>query len=563
MTITDAHADLVFCRGPVLTADAARSRCGGVAVADGRIVALGSEVTDRIGPRTEVVNLEGRLLVPAFQDAHVHPVGAMLESLRCDLTEVADESSTVAAVAAYAAAHPATEWICGGGWSLEAFAGGTPTAAMLDRVVTDRPVYLPNRVHHGAWVNSRALERAGIDRDTPDPAGGRIERDRDGHPTGMLQESAMNLVGRLVPAPSLDDMTEALLAAQAHLHSLGVGAWQDALVGAGGPLPDTFDAYVKAADDGLLTARVVLAQWWDRDRGAEQIADLLERRALLERRELDHHRSAGGRLRADTVKLMVDGIAESHTAAMLDPYLTSCGCPGTHRGTTFIEPDALARFVVELDAAGFQTHFHALGDRAVRDALDAIEAARVAHGFRDTRPHLAHLQVVAASDIRRFRDLGATANIQPLWAAHEPQMDELTIPFLGPERTRRQYPFADLVRAGATIAAGSDWPVSSADPWHGIHVAVNRVLPGAGSDAAVFLPEQRIDLMTAIAAYTAGSAHVNRRDSAGTIRVGADADLVVLDRDPFEHPADQIAETRVAQTYLDGRCVHRATWDRG
>ncbi|MBE7196039.1 MAG: amidohydrolase family protein, partial [Gordonia polyisoprenivorans] len=157
MTITDAHADLVFCRGPVLTADAARSRCGGVAVADGRIVALGSEVTDRIGPRTEVVNLEGRLLVPAFQDAHVHPVGAMLESLRCDLTEVADESSTVAAVAAYAAAHPATEWICGGGWSLEAFAGGTPTAAMLDRVVTDRPVYLPNRDHHGAWVNSRAL----------------------------------------------------------------------------------------------------------------------------------------------------------------------------------------------------------------------------------------------------------------------------------------------------------------------------------------------------------------------------------------------------------------------
>ena len=209
-----------------------------------------------------------------------------------------------------------------------------------------------------------------------------------------------------------------------------------------------------------------------------------------------------------------------------------------------------------MDALGFQCHFHALGDRAVRDALDAVEAARAANGPSDTRPHLAHLQVVHPDDVPRFAALGATANIQPLWAAHEPQMDELTIPFLGPERAGRQYPFGALLRSGARLAAGSDWPVSSPDPLQGIHVAVNRVEPGGSRP--VFLPDERISLAQALTAYTAGSAYVNRLDDTGEVRAGALADLVVLDRDPFGGPPEAIAETRVALTYVGGERVHTA-----
>ncbi|WP_304451801.1 amidohydrolase [Nocardiopsis sp. YSL2] len=546
------HADLVLTGGAVLTPDGPRTGApdgaNSVAVADGRIAAVGrEEVLDLAGPSTRVVDLAGRLLMPGFQDAHAHPVTAGLEMVHCDLTEARTAEETVAAVAAYAATHPGQGWITGGGWSMEAFEGGAPHRTALDAVVPDRPAYLPNRDHHGAWANSRALELAGITRHTPDPSDGRIERDADGEPTGLLQEGAMDLVGRLAPEPSPAELRAALLRAQGHLHSLGITAWQDAIVGAFPGMPDVSSTYAALAREGALTARVVGALWWDRDRGAEQIPELLERRAAL----------SHGRFRADTVKIMLDGVAETGTAAMLDPYLDGCGCPTGNRGTSFVDPERLAGYVTELDALGFQTHFHALGDRAVRDALDALESARGANGPSVNRPHLAHLQVVHPDDVPRFAALGATANLQPLWAAHEPQMDELTIPFLGAERAGWQYPFGSLRRAGAVLAAGSDWPVSSPDPVLGVHVAVNRVLPG--SSAPVFLPAERLDLRTAITAYTAGSAYVNRLDETGAIRPGALADLVVLDRDPFAGPPEEIHEARAALTFVEGEAVYEAS----
>ncbi|MDQ1065804.1 amidohydrolase [Streptomyces canus] len=543
-------ADLVLTGGPVHTVDPARSRATAVAVRDGRIAAVGhDEVRELIGPRTEVVDLAGKLLLPGFQDAHVHPQGAGLELGLCHLADTVDPAEYLRRIKAYADQHPDAEWITGGGWSLEAFPGGAPTAVALDAIVPDRPVFLPNRDHHGAWVNSRALERAGIDSRTPDPVDGRIERDADGNPTGMLQEGAVHLVGRLVPDPTPQQQLVALLRAQAVLHSYGVTAWQDAIVGAYANMTDPAPTYHAALDRGLLTARVVGALWWDRERGAEQIPELVARREELNR----------GRFRATTVKVMQDGIAENHTAAMLDPYLTGCGCSSDNSGISFVEPGELRKYVTELDASGFQVHFHALGDRAVREALDAVESARAANGWRDTRHHLAHLQVVHPHDIPRFRALGASANLQMLWAAHEPQMDELTLPFLGAERGTRQYPFGDLLRAGATLAAGSDWPVSSPDPLQAIHVAVNRIAPGAPEGTPQFLPEQRLDLGTALAAYTAGSAHVNHLDDiAGSITVGKSADLVVLDRDPFAGPPEEIAATRVLETFVDGQRVHAA-----
>ncbi|MFB8117546.1 amidohydrolase [Streptomyces sp. NPDC055962] len=538
-------ADLVFTGGPVHTADAAHTRATTVAVTGDRITAVGhDEVRALVGPRTEVVDLAGRLLVPGFQDAHVHPVTAGLELARCDLTGARTAAATTAAVRAYADAERDQEWITGGGWSMEAFDGGAPTRQQLDAVVPDRPAYLVNRDHHGAWANSRALALAGITARTPDPADGRIERDERGEPTGLLQEGAMDLVARHTPRSTPADRLAALLRAQRLLHAHGITAWQDAIIGEYGSMDDVSDAYLTADRDGSLTARVSGALWWDRERGSEQIPELLARSSELN----------GRNLRAGTVKIMQDGVAETGTAALLAPYLDACGCATADSGTSFVDPVALCRYVTELDALGFQTHFHALGDRAVREALDAVEAARAANGYTDTRPHLAHLQIVHPDDIPRFRTLGATANIQPLWAAHEPQMDELTIPFLGDERAALQYPFAALLRSGATVAAGSDWPVSSADPLEGIHTAVNRVAPGG--DGPVFLPDQRISLTEALTAYTAGSAYVNHLDDTGGIRAGALADLVVLDRDPYAAPAEEIAATRVLATYVGGRRVH-------
>jgi predicted amidohydrolase YtcJ len=523
------HADLVFTSRPA----------GAVAVRDGRIMAVGGDAAELIGRGTELVDLAGRLLLPGFQDAHVHAAAGGIELGQCDLTDATSPRECLHRIGEYARAHPEREWIVGGGWALGLFDGGTPGRELLDAVVPDRPVCLVNRDHHGSWVNSVALARAGIDRHTPDPVDGRIERDADGTPSGMLQEGAMALVSAVLPESTTAEQVAGLLRAQRLLHSLGITAWQDALVGAHNGMPDPTPAYLDLASTGRLTARVSAALWWERDRGAEQIEDLLRRRARLEQ--------VG--IRANTVKIMLDGIAENRTAAMLASYVGGDGS-----GLSFVDPAELRAHVSLVDSLGLQVHFHAVGDRAVRDALDAIEQARADNGRTDNRHQLAHLQVVHPDDIPRFRTLDAIANIQPLWAAHEPDLDELTIPFLGPRRSAWQYPFGSLLRAGATIAAGSDWPVSSPNPLWGIHVAVNRIAPGSAEPA--FLPEQRIDLASAIAAYTSGAAYANHLDDTGTIAPGNRADLVVLDRDPFDGPAEDIADTRVEQTFVGGIRVY-------
>ncbi|MFE4330456.1 amidohydrolase [Streptomyces sp. NPDC056831] len=543
-----AKPDLIFTRGPIHTGDPARTRASSLAVTGERITAVGhDEVRELIGPDTEVVDLQGKLLLPGFQDSHIHAVFGGMELAECDLTGTVGVEDYLTRIRSYADAHPDRPWITGGGWSLESFDGGLPTRQLLDSVIPDRPVLLVNRDHHGAWANTRALELAGLTRETADPFDGRIEREPDGTPSGMLQEGATALVSRIVPPSTPADRLAGLLRAQKLLHSLGITGWQDALLGVFGGNPDPSDAYLAAARGGTLTARVTGALWWDRERGAEQIAELLS-----QREQLSH-----GRFRARAVKIMQDGIAENFTAAMTSPYLDGCGCATVNSGLSFVDPVALRSYVTELDAHDFQVHFHALGDRGVREALDAVEAAVVAHGRRGNRHHLAHLQVVHPDDLDRFARLGAIANIQPLWAAHEPQMDELTIPFLGPERASWQYPFGSLLRAGATLAAGSDWPVSSPDPIAGIHVAVNRMEPEA-TDGRVFLPEQRLDLATAVAAYTAGSAHVNGLDDTGSLLPGHLADLVVLDRDIFTLPPEEIAEAQVLRTYVGGTLVHSA-----
>jgi predicted amidohydrolase YtcJ len=318
----------------------------------------------------------------------------------------------------------------------------------------------------------------------------------------------------------------------------------------------TLEAYRRFASDGELTARVVGALWWDRYRGREQIE------ALVEARE----RGAVGRFRATSVKIMQDGVVENFTAGMLDPYLDEHGATTGNRGKSFVDPPRLREHVTELDALGFQVHFHAIGDRAVREALDAIEAARHANGANDHRPHIAHIQVIHPSDLPRFAELGVVANAQPLWAVFDGAQRNLTIPFLGPERARRQYPFGSLARAGAILAGGSDWSVSSPDPVSGIYMAVNRVAPESfrellGEEAVrdVFLADERVDLPTAVRMFTLGSAYVNHLDNVtGSIEVGKRADLVVLDRNLFELPPESFLEVKAELTLVEGERVYAA-----
>jgi predicted amidohydrolase YtcJ len=542
-------ARTLFTYGAVFDGHRYRGRAD-VLVEDGRIleVAPGGFATGASAPSStsgmDVVDLAGGLLTPGFTDAHVHPISGGLERLRCDLTGSETREDYLDAIRAYSDAHPDLTWVMGGGWAMPAFVGGTPLAADLDKVVPDRPAFLPNRDGHGAWVNSRALELAGIDRDTPDPADGRIERDADGRPTGTLHEGAMDLVSRLVPPTSAEDYYAGLVEGQRYLHSVGVTAWQDAIVGAYAGMDDPGATYVRAASTGDLRSQVVGALWWERDRGLEQVEDLVRRREAL----------TGGRFRAGAVKIMQDGVAENYTAAMLSPYFDADGRETENNGHSFVEAGLLREAVAALDAAGFQVHVHAIGDRACREALDAFGGTAPAR-----RHHIAHIQVIHPDDIARFAELGVAANAQALWACAEEQMTELTMPFLGPERSTWQYPFGSLHRAGAKLVMGSDWPVSTADPLAAMHVAVNRT--AYGEDQEAFLPEQSLDLETAWAAYTSGSAWINRRDEidgAGELAPGAAADVVVLDRDPFAGPPEEIGATTVVSTWIDGEVVYSA-----
>ena len=552
MTHPGGPADLVLTGGHVHTVDPTRPRAEAVAVRGERIVAIGSapEVADHVGPRTRVVNLAGRLLLPGFQDAHVHPISGGVDQLECDVRESRGRDGVLATIAAYAAANPDLPWIVGSGWYMADFENGTPRREDLDRIVPDRPAFLPNRDGHSTWVNSRALQLAGIDRDTPDPADGRIERDPDGTPTGTLHEGAGALVEALLPPIDEAKRLAGLRRAQAYLHSLGITAWQDAIV-----TPADQSVYRRATEEGWLSARVELALWWDRERGDDQIPELIERSRT----------GAHGRVRANSVKLMQDGVLETFTGAMIDPYLGPDGEQTANRGISFIDPERLPGWVTKLDAAGLQPHFHAIGDRAVRECLDAVAAARSANGPSDTRPHIAHIQVIHPDDVPRFAALDVVANAQALWAAHEDQMDVLTIPFLGPERTTWQYPFGGLLRSGARLAMGSDWGVSSPDPLAAILIAVNRMAPRV-IDPAVhttrfepFLPDQALTVGEAIHGYTAGSAWVNHLEmDTGSIEIGKLADLAVIDRDLFDVPPMTIADARVLATLVGGEVVFEA-----
>ncbi len=534
-------ASTVFTNGRIYTVNADRSWAEAVAVDDGKIVYVGTSTgaAEHIGSNSAVIDLQGKMMLPAFQDSHIHPIGGGVEASACNLNNLNDLAAYRAVIGEYAAANPDVEWITGGGWAMSVFGpGGSPSRTVIDELVPDRPVFLTSQDGHSGWANTRALEIAGITKDTPDPADGRIDRDpATGEAIGSLQEGAMSLVAKHVPPTSAASRQQGLLYSQEMLHRYGITSIQDA-----SDDRDSLETYAALARNNELKLRVVASLWWDRNEDERQIEAL---KALRE--EFDQ----GGLLRPTTVKIMEDGVMENYTAAMLEPYLI----PSKSSGIPMIAPDTLKRVVTLLDAEGFQVHFHAIGDAAVRYSLDAVEEALLENGQLGHRHHISHLQMIDPADIPRFKELAVVANFQPLWAYADDYVTELTIPFIGEARARWMYPIKSVYDTGATIAFGSDWSVSTANPFAQIETAVTRK---SAEDASipVFIPEERISLEVALAAFTINAAFVNKHeDATGSVEVGKLADLIVLDQNLFDIEPATISETKVLLTLFEGEPV--------
>jgi predicted amidohydrolase YtcJ len=536
-------ADLVFDNGAVYTVDGARSWAQAVAVAGGRIVFVGTDAAAKawIGPQTKVVDLGGKMLMPAFHDSHVHPVTSGMEVLECDLHGLETAQQVLDAVRAYAAAHPEAKWIRGGGWELTLFPAGNPSKTLLDGVVPDRPVLLDASDGHSAWANSKALAIAGITKATPNPPLGRIERDpKTGEPSGALREDAVALVSKHLPPRTAADYEAGLRKGIEIANAFGLTSLQEASASEA-----VLAAYAAADARGALTARVNASIWIDTDKGVADMPRVTALRAKFR---------GGKRLRVNGAKIFADGVLETRTAAVLEPYIGF----GDDRGKANLKPEDFRALATALDKEGFQIHVHAIGDRAIRDTLDALEAAEKANGLRDARHHIAHLELIEPPDIPRFRRLGVIANFQPFWSNGDKYITELTEPELGPARSRWIYPIASVIAAGGVTAFGSDWSVSSMNPLDGIEVAITHREPSKGPGPA-WLPEEQIALPDAIAGYTIGGAYLDFTEKeTGSIEPGKAADLIVLDKNLFEIPPSQIHGVKVVWTLLEGKEVYRA-----
>jgi predicted amidohydrolase YtcJ len=538
-----AVADLALTGGAIYTENGARSWAQAVAIDDGRIVYVGTDAgaRDYIGPQTKVIALKGRMVLPGMQDVHIHPISGGIEANGCDLNAAANVDEYVALIKKYADAHPDLPWIKGGGWSMAAFGpGALASRKLIDAVVPERPVILWSRDGHSAWVNSKALEVAGITKDTPDPVDGRIDRDpKTGEAIGSLQEGADSLVVAKVPPDSDATRDAGLLYAIKMLNGYGITGIQDASVN-----EDDLKTYRRIDDAGQLSLHVVGAIWWERGQGLEQIENIKRLRSEYSK----------GRIDAGTVKIMQDGVMESYTAVVLEPYkLTG---KKDVRGIPMVEPELLKKAVTQLDADGFQVHIHAIGDGAVREALDAIEAARTANGDLGHRHHIAHLQLIHPDDQPRFRKLGVIANFQPLWAYADDYITDLTLPFISKQTAAYMYPIGSIEKSGAVVAFGSDWSVSSANPFEEMETAITR-MGALGETKVPWMPEERIRLPEALAAFTINAAYTNRDEKdTGSLEVGKRANLAVLDRNLFEIPATEISDTKVLLTLFEGKPVY-------
>lgn len=515
--------------GEVLTVDA-------VALREGRIVALG-EAARRLSAR-EVVSAGGHFLAPAFGDGHVHPIVGGLEHAYAPIRSATSVDEVIAIAQKWAVEHPDEPWVRGDGLDITLAPQGIFEAAWLDEVFPDRPAYFHGSDGHTAWVNTEALRRAGYVKGVRQPSDGEIVVAADGEPIGTLREpGAFMPVRDLLPEPTPDQIITAIDSATAGFAASGITWIQDAL-----QQPALMPIWIEAAQRGKVHVDADLAFWLDAKNWRDQLDGFVESRRLI-----DEAGFPG--LTAHTIKFFADGIIESGTGALLNPY---CDCPNSVGIPNWDDGD-LAEAMTAVDALGFNVHVHAIGDAAARETLDAMEVVAATNAPRDRRWTIAHLQLVDPADVPRFVELGVVANFEPYWARLDSWQRELNFTKLGPERANAQYAIGTIVRSGAAVSFGSDWPVSTYAPMEGIQVAVTRQFD---RDSEPWVPSERISVNQALAAYTRGVAFQAGRGDGGVVRVGARGDLVLLDQDPRKVDPMSIGDIRVLGTWRTGKRIH-------
>lgn len=539
-------ADVLFLNGRIYTANPAAPLAEALAVGGANILAVGKkeDVSGLRGPGTQVIDLAGRMAMPGLIDSHIHFLDGSLSLDQVVLDNAYTIPEVEQRIRAFAAAHPGREWLLGRGWVYDTFKpSGLPTKHLLDKLVPGRPVVLECYDGHSVWVNSRALALAGITRETPDPekggvVSGTIVRNAWGEPNGVLKESAMELVRRVIPPPTRQQKLGALRAGLKLANRHGLAS----VVNASGVIEE-MELYDELRRQGELTVRMKTAQMMEPELDAKTLAMYEEGR----RRFRDEWLSAG------VIKAFMDGVIESHTAAMLAPYSDDPKLSGSLNYT----PEQFRKNIGELDRRKFQVMTHAIGDRAVGTVLDAYEAAGQANGARDRRFRIEHIETVNPADIPRFGKLGVIASFQPFHCYPEPNLTNVWARNVGPERLPYSFAWHDIAAAGARLAFGSDWPVVSLDPFIGIQNAVTRQ-NDQGEPPSGWVGRQKVTLEQALAAYTRDAAHAAFEDAnRGTLAPGNLADVVVLSHDLFKTNPLEIAKTSVLLTMVGGKIAHR------
>ena len=538
------QADLIVYNGIIYTMLSPMDTVSAMAIGEGHILETGifSSLLKYKTPHTRLIDLQGRTVLPGFTDAHIHPLSGGLALLECDLTDLQSADQILDSLKNYADHHPNQAWIRGESMWLSAFKHGNPLKETLDAIIDDRPAYISSSDGHNAWVNSKALSLAGINRETPDPMHGRIERDPiTREPTGTLRESAQDLVSHLIPKYSSEDRLDALEKGLMLANQQGITSLIEASASS-----EYIDSYFELEKLGRLTAPTNISIYGDISQGGKMVQEVIWLRKK--------YQSQTSAIKLNQVKLFMDGVVEGKTAAMLANYTDD-----HHKGIANTSPDTAMAIISALDKAGFQIHVHAIGDGAIRMTLDAFEQAQALNGIKDSRHHIAHLHVIHPDDYSRFKTLNVLANFQALWATLEDSyMTELNFPYLGKDRITWQYPIGTLHRAGATLVFGSDWNVSTQNPFAAIQVAVTR----RGPDSVVrpaWTPHHLIDRYEVIKGYTINGAFVTFREKEiGSISAGKWADFIVLDQNVMRCDPFLIHKTKVLQTYFKGKIIYSA-----
>lgn len=546
--IVSNPADRVFVNGAVYSVDKSRSWSEAVAINAGRIVYVGDDAgaEDWIGEATEVVDLGGQMMLPGFHDSHIHiMIGVMTDDecsvLRLEtLQEVADRLQECAALAGLGD----DGWIVGGGWGEWLWPEANPRKGLLDAIFPDRPVYLESSFGHSAWINSKAMEIVGLNEETADPEAGRIEHDPEtGEPSGTLRDAAMLIVKDRLPPTTDDQKMKRVRAGMGLAHSVGITALIEP-----GLDDELIRPIVKLADNGELTMRMVASMSpinWQPGKFDDGVFAYLESREQWRRPNID----------VDSVKIYMDGVIEYGTSPLLEPYEDSEY--GSGEKWFFYDQEVVNDYFIRFDAMGLQVHVHAIGDAAIRRALNGFEAMRAANGMSENRHQIVHLQLIHPDDRPRFGELNVGAVFQSLWAYPDPAAMELDVPMLGEERTWQMYPIRSVREAGGRIVGGSDYWVTDLNPLLAIETAITRQNP-LTNEGLVLNAGESVDLATMIDAYTINGAYQMKLESEqGSIEVGKRADLIVLDRNLFDIPASEISDARVMMTMFDGSIVYQ------